>query len=266
MSHTILNSDRPVLIGMLHVPPLPGSPNSTETFSSVRTHVLRDAETLLEGGISNLMIENFGDTPFFPNTAPAQTVAQLTAIATDVAAQFPSARIGLNVLRNDGCSALAIAAAVDASFIRVNVLCGARLTDQGIVQGIAHDLLRLRNTLSAKHVEILADVDVKHSAPLAKRSITDEVNDVTQRGHADAIVVSGSSTGATIDNAILDEAVAAAGSVPVLIGSGATADSIAAISGQAAGFIVGTSTKLNGDVHEAVDLKRVRRIVAACNA
>ena len=40
-----------------------------------------------------------------------------------------------------GClgSALAVAAACGANFVRVNVLCGARLTDQGIINGIAHD-------------------------------------------------------------------------------------------------------------------------------
>lgn len=262
MSHSILDSDRPILIGMLHVPPLPGSPNSTESFSTVRDHVIRDAETMLQGGISNLMIENFGDTPFYPNTVPAHTVAQLARIATDVSTRFPSARIGLNVLRNDGCSALAIAAAVDAAFVRVNVLCGARLTDQGVVQGIAHDLLRLRKSLSAESIAILADVDVKHSAPLAERSITDEVHDVIQRGHADAIIVSGNATGTAIDNEVLDEALAAASGVPVLIGSGVTPESI--LSSQASGLIVGTSIKRNRDIHQPVDLERVRSIVAAC--
>ena len=111
MSHPVLDSVRPILIGMLHVPPLPGSPQATGSFSAVRDHVLRDADALLEGGITNLMIENFGDTPFFPGAVPAHTVAHLTTIAHEVASRFPNAEIGLNVLRNDGCSALAIAAA-----------------------------------------------------------------------------------------------------------------------------------------------------------
>jgi uncharacterized protein len=86
------------------------------------------------------------------------------------------------VLRNDGCSALAVAQAAGAQFIRVNVLCGARVTDQGIVQGIAHELLRERATLGATSVKIFADVDVKHSAALAPRSIANEVEDTIHRG------------------------------------------------------------------------------------
>ena len=265
MSHPFLDSNCPILIGMLHVPPLPGSPCSTKTFSTVCDDVLKDAAALHEGGVSNLMIENFGDTPFFPGTVPAYTVAQLTAIASEVVANFPTARIGLNVLRNDGCSALAIAAATGASFIRVNVLCGARLTDQGIVQGIAHDLLRLRRTLSVENVAILADVDVKHSAPLAGRPLSDEVEDVIKRGQADAIIVSGNVTGSSVDSSQLREAVTAAGSTPVLIGSGTTAESIRDLAGMAGGFIVGTAVKRNGDVHQPVDSDRVRAIVAAIN-
>ena len=263
MSHPVLDSTRPILIGMLHVPPLPGSPQARDSFSAVRDHVLRDADALLEGGITNLMIENFGDTPFFPGTVPAQTVAHLTAIAHEVATRFPTAEIGLNVLRNDGCSALAIAAATGASFIRVNVLCGARLTDQGIIQGIAHDLLRLRKSLSAEGVAILADVDVKHSAALAERPLADEIEDAIKRGHADAIIVSGNATGASVDAEQLSEAASVAGSTPVLIGSGATADSIKHLRNHAAGFIVGTAVKSGGDVHNPVDPARVREIVSS---
>tara|TARA_R110002072_G_scaffold238769_2_gene396201 strand:+ start:55697 stop:56449 length:753 start_codon:yes stop_codon:yes gene_type:complete len=247
---------------MLHVPPLPGSPQAKDSFATVLDYVLRDAAALVEGGMTNLMIENFGDTPFFPGTVPAHTVAQLTAIAREVSSRFPDAELGLNVLRNDGCSALAIAAATGASFIRVNILCGARLTDQGIIQGIAHDLLRLRKQLAAEDVAILADVDVKHSASLAERPLADEIEDAIKRGHADAIIVSGNATGAAVDAGQLAKAVAAAGSTPVLIGSGATAESIREFRSQAAGFIVGTSVKRDGHVHNPVDPSRVREIVA----
>jgi uncharacterized protein len=263
MPHPILDSNRPILIGMLHVPPLPGSPQAAMPLQAIREFVLRDAEALIEGGISNLMLENFGDTPFFPGTVPAHTVAHLTAIASEVAARFPTAELGINVLRNDGCAALAIAAATGASFVRVNVLSGARLTDQGIIQGIAHDLLRLRKQLAATGVAILADVDVKHSAAITQRPLSDEIDDAIKRGHADAIIVSGNSTGATVDKTQLTEAVAAAHSTPVLLGSGVTAESINKLVGLAAGCIIGTAVKRDGNVNEQVEAQRVREIVAA---
>src|SRR2546430_14170914 len=153
------------VIGMLHLPPLPGSPayDLAGGMAALREAVLRDADALAAGGIHALMLENFGDVPFYPGRVPAHTVAAMTALAADVRQRFPELPLGINVLRNDGQSALAIAAAVGAHFIRVNVLCGARVADQGLLQGIAHDLLRDRALLRAQHVKIFADIDVKHS-------------------------------------------------------------------------------------------------------
>src|SRR5687767_9363147 len=168
------NVRKPV-IGMLHLAALPGSPLYGGSLAAVREAVLRDTERLAEGGVNGLMIENFGDTPFFPGRVPAHVVAHLTAIAVEVRQAVPNLPLGINVLRNDGLSALAIAHAVGAAYVRVNVLCGARVADQGLLQGIAHELLRLRAELKADDIKIFADVDVKHSAPLAERPIADEV-------------------------------------------------------------------------------------------
>src|SRR5947209_4747086 len=129
------------IIGMLHLPPLPGTPRYALPIAQILEHVLRDADALSTGGVHGLMLENFGDVPFFPGRVGSETIAAMTAIAVEVRKRF-ALPLGINVLRNDGCSALAIAAAVGASFIRVNVLCAARVTDQGIIQGIAHHLLR----------------------------------------------------------------------------------------------------------------------------
>src|SRR5206468_10482953 len=169
-------------------------------------------------------IENFGDVPFFPGRVPAGVVAYMTAVAGEVRRAVPDLPLGINVLRNDGLSALAVADAVGASFIRINVLCGARVTDQGVIQGIGHDLLRDRADLRATNVKIFADVDVKHSAPLAERPLVDEVDDTLERGLADALVVSGAGTGKPTDLGKVKAVKAAAGESPVFIGSGIAAE------------------------------------------
>ena len=209
------------------------------------------------------MIENFGDTPFYPDRVPAITVAAITALACEVRWRF-DVPLGINVLRNDGRSALAVAVACNASFIRVNVLCGARVTDQGLLQGIAHDLLRERANLKAEAIRILADVDVKHSAPLAARPFEVEVSDVIHRGHADAIIVSGAVTGSATDTKTLRAAKAAAGATSVLIGSGVSEETVPElIANGADGLIVGTSLKFDGRVSNPVDSQRVRLLVEA---
>src|SRR5438552_147379 len=163
------------VVGMLHLPALPGAPRYDGKARAITDSALRDADALASGGVHGLMLENFGDVPFHPGRVPAHTVAAMTAIAGEVRRRFPELPLGVNVLRNDGQSAMAIAAAVGAHFVRVNILYGARLADQGIIQGIAHELLRDRAMLRAEHVRIFADVDVKHSAPLAAMTIESKI-------------------------------------------------------------------------------------------
>jgi membrane complex biogenesis BtpA family protein len=250
------------VVGMVHLLPLPGSPKYGGRIDGVRDAALRDAEALAEGGAHGLMLENFGDVPFHARAVPPHVVAHMTMIAGEIARRVPQLPLGINVLRNDGRAALAIAQAVGASFIRVNVLCGARVTDQGIVGGIAHDLLRDRAFLGAQDVKIFADVDVKHSAPLgAPRPIAEEVSDTIDRGLADAIIVTGAGTGQPTAAAHAQEARRAARAVPVFIGSGVSAETIASLIPHADGFIIGTSLKRDGIATNPVDVSRVRAIV-----
>ena len=254
------NVRKPV-IGMLHLAGLPGSPLYGGSLSAVREAILRDARLLAEGGVNGLMIENFGDTPFFPGRVPAHVVAHLTAIAAEVRRVVPNVPLGINVLRNDGLSALAVAHAVGADYIRVNVLCGARVADQGLLQGIAHDLLRLRAELKAEAIKIFADVDVKHSAPLAERPIADEVDDTLHRGMADALIVSGAGTGKPTDPEKVKLVKLAAKGAPVFLGSGVTPQTLPALLPHADGFIVGTYFKEDGIASNAVDVARVRELI-----
>lgn len=251
------------LIGMIHLQPLPGAPRAAPGSMDVAiTRALADAVALAEGGCQALMLENFGDAPFYPGVVPVHVVAAMARIATEVARRV-ALPFGINVLRNDGIASLAIAAAVGARFIRVNVLTGARVTDQGLIQGIAHELTRERARLGAHDIAILADVDVKHSAALAARPLADEVKDALSRGMADAVIVSGSGTGASVDLDKLALVKQAAGQAPVLIGSGATAASLPTLARYADGFVVGTATKYGGDVLAPVELARVQELAAA---
>ncbi len=254
--------DRPIVLGMVHLQALPGAPDFAGDLTAVRDAALRDARSLADGGIDAVLVENYWDAPFFPGSVPPETVAQMTAIVAAIR-EGVAAPVGVNVLRNDGCAALAVAQATGAAFIRVNVLTGARLTDQGIVHGIAHELLRLRSRLGADSIRILADVNVKHSAPLAPYDTVQEVEDALERGGADAVIVSGSGTGKTIDATELHAVRQASGGAPVLVGSGVDADSLPRLAADADGFIVGTALKVEGAIAAPVDPERVRRLMAA---
>jgi hypothetical protein len=241
---------------MLHVPALPGSPQNSLGFEAVVDWVLSDAEALAGAGIDGWILENFGDVPFFPGRVPAHTVAFMTALACEIQRRF-SLPLGVNVLRNDAESALAVAAAARARFIRVNIHTGARLTDQGVIQGRAHETLRYRKVLGGD-IKILADIDVKHSAPLAARDLAEEVEETLARGSADAVIVTGSATGKQAGLKDLRRAKAAAGEAPVIAGSGVNPGNLEAVLQIADGLIVGTAFKVDGIARNRVDPARVR--------
>src|SRR5262245_30201944 len=147
-------------IGMLHIPALPGAPLNQLDLHAIVEWVLVDARELTDGGVDGLLLENFGDIPFYPQQVPPHTVAFMTVVGAEVKRHF-RLPLGINVLRNDPESALAIAAAISAEFIRVNIHTGARLTDQGVIEGAAHNTVRYRKLLGSS-TKIFADVDVKH--------------------------------------------------------------------------------------------------------
>jgi membrane complex biogenesis BtpA family protein len=256
---------RKPIIGMIHLAALPGAPRADLPLAEVEARALADAEALVAGGCHALMLENFGDSPFFPGRVPPVVVAAMTRLAVAVKTRWRDVPLGINVLRNDGSASLAVAVAADAAFIRVNVLTGARVTDQGVVTGIAHELLRERAALGAARVRILADVDVKHSAPLAERPLADEVHDLIGRGMADAVVVSGAGTGKPVDLERLKAVKAAAGATPVVIGSGAGVATLPTLWSACDGFVVGTSLKRDGVSTAPVEASRVKELLA-CHA
>lgn len=253
------------VIGMLHAPPLPGSPRFEGSMESVLYRVLEDADTLAAGGVDGLMLENFGDVPFAPGVVAPVTVAAITRLAVEVRRRV-SLPLGINVLRNDGLSAMSIAAAVGARYIRVNVLNSVRVTDQGLVTGDAYKLLRLRKELEADDVRILADVDVKHSAALARRPLAEETEELVLRSGADAVIVSGPSTGRPVNLTDLPEVVAAAQGRSVFVGSGVNIETLERLLPFCHGLIVGSGLKRNGAVYAPVDAPRVRELMSLVKA
>lgn len=262
MSATV--SAIPALIGVIHLPALPGSPRHREPLAAIAEASARDARALADAGFDAVMVENFGDAPFEPGTVPPVTVAALTRCALAVRAAAPALALGINVLRNDALAALAVAVASDAQLIRVNVHIGARVTDQGIVEGRAHETLRVRRALGAEHIQLFCDVDVKHSAPLGARPLAEEAHDLVERAAADAVLVTGTGTGRGADRAQIEEA-AAATRAPVLVASGVTESTLDDVA-RAHGVIVGSCLRADGRAGGPIDAGRAAAFARAFRA
>lgn len=254
----------PRLVGMVHLHPLPGSPRFGGDIDAIIERAVSDARTLELAGFDAIMIENFGDAPFFSDSVPAVTVASMTRAIAAVgeAIDLP---IGVNVLRNDGLSAIAIAAATGASMIRVNVLSSMMYTDQGPIVGRAAEIARARSHL-APDVQILADVFVKHASPPPGATIELAAIDAWERSGADGLVVSGTGTGSSVDLDDLRRVRAAVPDAPIAIGSGASISNIGALAELSDTVIVGSSIKPNQDTAMAVDADLASEFVEAARA
>jgi membrane complex biogenesis BtpA family protein len=246
------------LIGMLHLPALPGSPAAGRgeaatagRLDDLIAAVVAEAETYRAAGFTALMIENMHDRPYLRGRVGPETVAAMAAIGREVRRAVPLP-LGVQVLAAANREALAVAMACGAAFIRAEGFVFAHVADEGLIEADAGDLLRYREAIGAGHVRIFADIKKKHSS----HAITADV-DIPEAAKtaefclADGLVVTGESTGR---QAAPDEVrdAAAAVSIPVLVGSGVTIDNIDRYP-TATGFIVGSAVKRGGDWREPLD-------------
>jgi uncharacterized protein len=252
------------IIGVVHLLPLPTSPRWAGSLKAVIDRAEQEAAALKSGGVNGIIVENFFDAPFTKNQVDPAVVSAMT-IVTQRIKSLVGLPLGLNVLRNDAKSALAIATCLNCEFIRVNVLTGVMATDQGLIEGEAHHLLRYRRELGS-NVKIFADVLVKHAHPLSSPNLTVAVKDTIERGLADAVILSGWATGSPPNLEDLELASRAANGTPVFIGSGASWENIATLMQAADGVIVSSSLKRQGRIEQPIDPNRVSQFVEAAQS
>ncbi len=259
----------PELAGVIHLPALAGAPgarglSASEALSIAGARAVQEAKLLTQAGFDSIILENFGDTPFYKTAVPPETIASMAVIAAAVR-EVSGLPLGINVLRNDARAALAIAAVAGAQFIRVNVLSGVAATDQGLIEGDAALLVRERERL-APGVRILADVLVKHARTLSGEDLALAIEEVALRAGADGVIVTGATTGRAASTETLRQAAHVCREIkrPLWIGSGMTPASFAELQGVPFhGVIVGSALRAGGRAGAPLDAKRIKAFVAA---
>lgn len=251
--------DRAALVGMVHLLPLPGSPGWAGSMRAVLDAARRDASALLEGGCDALLVENMGDLPYLRGRVEPETTAAM-ALAT-AAVSALGAPTGVQVLAGANREALGVALAAGAGWIRVEAFAYAHVADEGWMDACAGPLLRARAALRAE-VAVWADVQKKHAAHAvtADLGLAELARGAAFCG-ADALVVTGTSTGARTDPA--DVCAAREAGLPVVVGSGVTPEDAPTLAALADALIVGSWLKRGGDWRAPVDVERVRRLRSA---
>ena len=250
------------VIGMIHVRALPGTPRHAGGLAPILDQALAEAETYRACGIHALMVENMHDVPYVKNPGPEITAA-MAVLAREVKRAQPQLPLGIQILAGANPEALAAALAAGADFIRAEGFVFGHVADEGYMDSCAGALLRHRRAIGAETVAVFTDIKKKHSA----HAITADV-DIVQTAHAaefflsDGLILTGAATG---EAASADElrAVYAATKLPVLVGSGITAENLKSYLPIADAFVVGSYFKQNGYWENPLDPDRIRRLLDA---
>ena len=252
------------IIGVIHLQPLPGAPRYTgQPVQEIYDAAVADARTLAQGGVDGIILENASDMPFSrPEHIGPETVAGLTAACLAVRGAVATP-IGITCVANGVIPALAVAKAVGARWVRANQWVNAYVANEGILNGPAPEAMRYRARIRADDVAIFADVHVKFGAHAitADRGIAEQATDA-EWFDADVLIASGTRTGSPTEPREVDE-VRSGTNLPVIVGSGLSADQVPALFASADGAIVGQWLKRDGRWWNPVDPHRVELLMNA---
>jgi membrane complex biogenesis BtpA family protein len=255
--------DRP-LIAMAHVPALPGTPLYEPDGGIPRMveAVAVDVAVIVDAGFDGLLFCNENDRPY-QLSAGLEAAAVMSRIVTECRPR--SIPFGVDYLWDARC-ALAVAVGTEAHFMR-EVCTGVWESDMGLLQPDAAETLRERSRLRRDDLAVLMNVTPEFASPIGSRSAADTARSVAVSSVPDAILVSGAMAGmepdastlAAVRNAVPAE-------IPVLLNTGARAETIAEHLRIADGCIVGSDLKVNGHTWNPIDGERARRFVEAARS
>lgn len=255
---------RKPIIGMIHMPALPGAPDSRLSMKELTEFALSEAGKLERAGLDACIVENVGDVPLLKEGLAPHSVAAM-ALLTKAVVDHTDMKVGVNMLRNACEEALSVAHVAGAHFIRCNILIGAYATDQGIIEGCAARVARLKKELGSK-VLVFGDVHVKHAYPIFNVEIEYAAQDLAERGGADAVIVSGPRSPIPPPFERVKK-VRDAIAKPVLIGSGIGLANVREFYRSSDGVIIGEPDfKVGGVWGGPSDEKAYQKAVGACRS
>ena len=252
------------LVGVVHTIGLPGTPSGGRSVTEIVECAVGEARIYAAAGFHGIAIENTHDRPYLKGAVGPEIVAAMTAVGLEIR-RAVSLPLGVQVLAGANETAVAVAHACGGAFVRVEGFVFAHVADEGLIESSAGALLRYRRAIGAESVRVFADVKKKHSA----HALTSDV-DLAETARAaefflaDGVIVTGTSTGRPADPAEV-RAVAAAVTIPTLIGSGITPDNLADYP-DADVLIVGSSVKKDGVWSGPLDESRARELGRAFHA
>lgn len=241
---------------MIAVLPLPGAPLYDGDDQRVIDQALSDLECYMDAGVDSILLENDHDLPYIQPPLDEKGIVLMTKIAREARQRFDGP-IGIQMLEAANITSLEIASEADLDYIRVEAFVFAHVGGSGIINGSAGKILRRRKELGVEHIKVFADVKKKHGSH--SLTIDLDIKDEIMQAEfflADGVIVTSQFTGLHPDKNDLIKAKSVT-NLPVIIGSGMTAENIHDYVTLADGFIVGSNFRRHGKFLETLEPQRV---------
>jgi membrane complex biogenesis BtpA family protein len=259
MRHFDSLGKKKVVIGMVHLLPLPGTPFYQEgTIAQMLADAVADATALYHGGADGCLMQTV-DRVYPPRDEAdyARVAAMATVVKAVADATGPEFQIGVQIMLNALKASVAVAKVCGGSFLRCTALVGATVSAAGMVEANPHDFLTYRAQIGAQHIKLIAEVNSRHFHWLGDRSTAD-VARMAARVGADAVEVAhpDEETNARLVRDIKQ----AMPHLPVILGGHTTHNNVARRLAEADGVFVGACLKADR-WDGRVDVERVRAYV-----
>ena len=250
----------PLALVMIQPPAMPGSYlNRGESFASVTEYVMGEAQMIVDMGFDGFILQNMHDGPIAQH-AGTETVAYMTALACRIKATFPDKVLGI-LVNWDGVASLAVAAASDADFVRVEHLyTGVSIDLGGMMYGQCMEILDFKKRLGTD-IPVYADVQEVNANYLCPSPKPAAAKTTVTRAHADGLFMSGRNTQESLE--LIKETRKLLPDAPIFLGGGATGDNIYELLKYYDGVSVATWVK-NGDMRNPIDPERAKYFLDEC--
>lgn len=247
-----------IIIGMVHFPPLPGTPlyNDSHGIEEITNSVEEDLISLQNGGIDGIMFCNENDRPYTLKADPS-TVASMAYVIGKIKNSI-KVPFGIDVLW-DPFAALAIAKSTGALFIR-EIVTGVYASDMGFWNTNIGELYRYKKLIDAQNVLVFFNISAEFAYNVDRRPLEEIAKSVSFSSLADVILVSGPMTGMPPSSDTLKH-VKENVKEPVFVNTGVNVNNVSELLSIANGAIVGTSLKKDGITWNKIDEKKVKELV-----
>lgn len=256
---TIDNKSK-TLIGMIHVPALPGTPFNKYSPKEIISKVLEEAAMFKNSDIDSIMIENMHDAPYLKKSVGPEITSMMTIMGYELRKVFPEKPLGVQILAGANKESLSVALSADLDYIRGEGFIFGSISDEGFIESDAGELLRFRKNIGAEKIKVFTDIKKKHAANFITSDVSiSEMSKNAQFFGSDGVIITGTTTGAEVN---VNELIEANDSkLPVIVGSGITNKNLDSYFPHANGFIVGSYLKKDGLWSNNIDYERLSGLV-----